>query len=100
MYDISYLKEAEIELKKIIKYYDSIEKHLGFYFDIAVEKTEMFILQNPNLMPKDEKNGTRAISIQGFPYKIIFKEKNNIIWIIAIFHQRMLPNYWNNRLRK
>jgi hypothetical protein len=33
-----------------------------------------------------------------FPYSIIFVEKPDYIWIVAVMHMKRRPSYWRQRL--
>lgn len=40
----------------------------------------------------------RMIKIHHFPYKIIYKLKEEALYIVAVAHEKQHPNYWKERV--
>lgn len=43
-------------------------------------------------------HGTRRLIFPRFPFSIVYLELEDLIWIVAIAHQRRRPGYWYERL--
>ena len=54
------------------------------------------IQESPGTWPSYD-HGTRHYIITGFPFQIIYRQRDSIIEIIAIAHGKRKPNYWSNR---
>ena len=39
-----------------------------------------------------------GISVAIFPYAVVFMEKPEHIWIVAVMHMKRRPGYWRERL--
>ena len=44
-------------------------------------------------------HGTRSCRLRRFPYGLVYVERGNIIFGIAVAHLRRRPGYWRNRLK-
>jgi plasmid stabilization system protein ParE len=43
-------------------------------------------------------HSTRRFLLQGFPYAVIYREKESAVQILAIAHGHRQPGYWKDRL--
>lgn len=55
------------------------------------------IAESPERYPRD-LHGTRRIIFPRFRFSIVYLELGELIWIVAIAHQRRRPGYWRERL--
>ncbi|MDZ7960938.1 MAG: type II toxin-antitoxin system RelE/ParE family toxin [Aulosira sp. DedQUE10] len=62
-----------------------------------VEKVILKIQQNPYLGTPHKIEGIRRYVIKSFPYLIFYTELEEVIWVIAIAHNKRKPNYWKQR---
>ncbi|HKO02845.1 MAG TPA: type II toxin-antitoxin system RelE/ParE family toxin [Thermoanaerobaculia bacterium] len=63
----------------------------------ATEKFE-FLVRFP-ASGKRTLGGARRLSLDGFPYDVVYVLRPDEIYIIAIAHHRRDPNYWLPRIR-
>ena len=85
---------------------EEINEAVGWYFKRSREAAERFltevgacparIVSGPRIFPLFTK-GTRRVVMRGFPYSVIFREKNEAILVIAIAHGKRRPGYWRGR---
>jgi plasmid stabilization system protein ParE len=54
------------------------------------------IVSQPQLYPAFTKNTRRRV-LQGFPYSVIFQEKDDAILVVAVAHAKLRPGYWRGR---
>ncbi len=100
MVKVRFLTESKNELKNILNYYSKIDPKLAQNFIIEVRLNIKLILDFPKLTPKDEKDNTQALTVDKFPYKIVFFNFNKTIWVVAIAHKKRFPKYWRKRLNR
>ena len=90
------LHEAELELQKDVEYYESKSSGLGMDFADEMKRTIQLIQESPERQPL-QKDKTRRILTNRFPYQIIYTVFKDEIWIIAFANQRRKPGYWKKR---
>jgi len=56
------------------------------------------IQQAPHRWAK-HTHGTRAYLLQRFPFRVIYIELPDAMWIVAIAHCARKPGYWKKRLK-
>jgi len=44
------------------------------------------------------KPSIRRVSLRRFPFKVIFRDVEGVVQILAVSHKRRRPDYWLNRL--
>jgi mRNA-degrading endonuclease RelE of RelBE toxin-antitoxin system len=62
----------------------------------AVEKNLALIRTNP-FIGKIDKEGNRRFRVKNFPYLLIYKIKQQTIFVLAVAHTSRKPGYWKNR---
>lgn len=89
--------EADSELIEAAIFYESRVNGLGESFLEEFDKLKLLLLRNPKIGVPVNKIFKRAV-LNRFPYSIFYSLEPNVIWILAIAHQRRRPNYWLERL--
>jgi toxin ParE1/3/4 len=72
-------------------------KGLGKRFVSAIDEALNRIERLPSIFPEVCPGVRRALVI-GFPYKVIFREANNRIIVIAVYHASRDPAGWQERI--
>lgn len=93
---VRYHPEALDELIEAARFYESKRSGLGERFITNVENAVGFIQLNPLLFREDEL-GRRKYQVKKFPYLLIYKVRNNHIFILAAAHASRKPGYWESR---
>lgn len=95
-YHVILQPEAEADLDEAFEYLQGAKKNLGF--DLLEKLTDVIILleSNPFLFQKIDGEKRRAI-IKRFKYNVIYKVKEQKVFIIAIIHGSKNPSWWQNR---
>jgi toxin ParE1/3/4 len=88
---------ARADLDAAVDYYDKQRKGLGLDFLSATERAATRISQNPLSFPLYQGTSIRRCVLRRFPYSIFFLPEDDIIWIVAIAHQKRRPDYWKHR---
>jgi plasmid stabilization system protein ParE len=60
--------------------------------DFAVER----ILEAPDRWP-EYLHGTRRYLLRRFPFNIVYRQKGDLIQIVAFAHAKRTPGYWQSR---
>lgn len=83
---------AENEYYESIEWYENSQNGLGLQFINDIEKSINLISSNPLLYPKKKGNLREAV-VTKFPFVIVFefKEKNNAIIVLSIYHTSRNP---------
>ena len=87
---------AAEELMHAAADYKAITPELGQRFALAVKKALDSIEENPKIHSPINA-GCRKCRVVRFPYKIIFREHEKGIQIIAVMHMKRRPSYWLER---
>lgn len=94
--NVQFHPDSTIELSEAAHFYEEHQEGLGERLLVAVEEAIAFIKKHPIIWHPDEQ-GRRKHRVKRFPYLIIFKIKNDTIFILAIAHTSRHPGYWKMR---
>ena len=97
MKPVAYHRLAENELIESARFYEQRREFLGDNFLGAIEETLKKIQRHPDL-GKPGKFQTRSWKTKRFPFRVVYFEQTERIWIVAIAHLSRKPNYWLERL--
>jgi hypothetical protein len=89
-------REVWDELDEAIAYYELRQAGLGKRFREAVQDAFDKISRSPAAF-SPTKGGHRKCLVEGFPYTVIYKERDADVWIAAVAHQKRRPGYWSHR---
>jgi plasmid stabilization system protein ParE len=98
MKPVAYHRLAASELIKSAEFYERRNPTLGEAFLSNVEVMLAKIQRAPEF-GKPGKFGTRSWKIRRFPFRIVYLEKPDRFWIVAIAHLSRRPDYWIRRPR-
>ena len=86
---------------------EEINEAFDWYFKRSPEAAEAFLTEigaslaqiaaHPQLYSTYTKNTRRRV-LSGFPYSVIFQEKDDIILVVAVAHAKRRPGYWRKRI--
>ncbi len=89
---------ALIDLKESIEYYNLQQENLGDDFAGKINSTFERIKENPKQFPKEFKEMRKA-QTERFPFNIFFVSRENIAYILGIFHSRRNPKILKDRYK-
>jgi toxin ParE1/3/4 len=89
--------EADEEFAEAVRWYSQISSDLGVRFYRATERLFREVCADPRLFRKFDPPARRHFS-RDFPYAVIFLEKPDCVWIVAVMHMKRRPGYWRVRL--
>ncbi len=99
MTPVTILREAEIELREAVEFYENRCVGLGLDFEREIKTALELIQQSPGRWPV-HKGGTRRYLVHRFPYFVVYILQKDHIWIIAFAHCRRRPKYWSGRAKR
>lgn len=88
---------ADQELGEVALYYERQADGLGRDFLAEFDRTLAFLLQFPGA-GRVIGNRSRRVSLQRFPYHVIYHIDPDRVFILAVAHHRRLPGYWRSRI--
>jgi len=89
---------AEAEHFEAIAFFESRQVGLGASYLIEFEGVMEKVVQNPHHYTIERKPNIRRVSLRRFPFKVIFREAEEVVQILAVSHKRRRPDYWLDRL--
>jgi plasmid stabilization system protein ParE len=89
--------EADEEYVGAVQYYANIALELGIRFYDEIESLIREIRASPQRFRKFDPPAQRHFS-RDFPYAVIFLDRPEHVWIVAVMHMKRHPGYWRNRL--
>jgi hypothetical protein len=81
-----------------VDYYEERRKGLGRDFATEVYSAIERIAVCPKAWTAVE-NGIRRCLVRRFPYGVIYSERGDKIYILAVMHLRRNPDYWKHRIQ-
>ena len=96
-YQLKFTDDAKQDIKQASIWYNKKRKNLGKEFLNNVELILLNLQQNPNQFVIIYKN-VRKVSVNRFPYTILYVIRSKKIIIFAVFHTSRNPNIWKTRI--
>jgi len=89
---------ASDEFTEAIRWYEGKRTGLGGEFYDAVVRATDLIREHPAIGQSVELPPRyRQLVVDRFPFKVIYRERADDIYIVAIAHSSRRPGYWRNR---
>ncbi|MDT0619195.1 type II toxin-antitoxin system RelE/ParE family toxin [Salinisphaera sp. P385] len=99
MKPVRLLRSARADLRAQNAYYRGLDSTLGRRFLLAVDRSLAAIPENPQAMAIIDLN-VRRWPVTGFPHGILYRENEQEIIVLGIFHPQLDPKRWRQRLRE
>lgn len=87
---------AETEFAEAAGFYLARNPRLAVEFTEAVEEAFRFVRENMGA-GTPVRGALRSWLVRRFPYRVIYREEESRIYVLAIAHHRRRPNYWHRR---
>lgn len=97
MKSVTLHEAAEAELRAALDYYENQRSGLGRELRLMFEAALRSVRANPCSFPLEEDGGFRFALFRRFPYKLVFLDLEDHLWIVAVAHLRRRPRYWVTR---
>jgi plasmid stabilization system protein ParE len=95
---VVYHRLAANELWKSADFYEKRRPFWGDVFVAAVEVTWAIAQKHP-LLGRPEAHGARSLRVKRFPFRVVYLDQSDRLWIVAVAHQSRRPGYWTRRLQ-
>jgi toxin ParE1/3/4 len=79
-------------------HYEHERPGLGEEFESALQDTYASILKSPNAFPLTPFKARKA-SVRGFPYKVVYVQRDFGLIVVSIFHTARDPKTWLKRIK-
>lgn len=89
--------EALAELERAKAWYDGQRPGLGESFFQEITAAISRIQEAPNTWPAYGQ-GTRCFLVHRFPFAVIYSQRSNGLFVVAVMHLKRRPGYWQSRL--
>lgn len=90
------LDEAILEIDEAIECYKAISHNLSGDLQMKILEALEWILKNPEAIPPI-RAGYRKVNLQRFPYKIVYRVKDETVVVVARQHHKRKPFHWKGR---
>jgi len=98
MRQIAFRQQARRELDEAGDWYEQERSGLGLEFFAEIEHLLHRVTSNPEQFPVLYR-GTRKAVARRFPFCVYFRERGQIIVVVAVFHSARNPAAWKNRIK-
>jgi len=88
---------AREELQHAARSYEQAQEGLGVRFTRAVRSTMARIEFNPEWF-RIIGDDVRKCRVPRFPYGVLFRQRPDGLYIVAVMHLHRDPDYWKDRL--
>ncbi len=89
--------EARLELVEAAQYYATLFPGLGQRFYAVIDRLIAEACASPGTFRYIRKPARRHFTRE-FPYGIIYLDRPEDLWIVAVMHLRRRPGYWQHRM--
>jgi toxin ParE1/3/4 len=88
---------ARAELIEAVAYYEQQSPGLGEGLYDEIRRMTAAIEQAPHQYPSG-RHGSRRILGRRFPYSLVYIERPDCVYIVAVAHAKRRPDYWQARV--
>ena len=91
-------KAAEQEMLVAADWYEDRQPGVGRDFLDAVDVTFRLVQSLPGVGSASRwEEDVRNISLEGFPFSVVYRELEDAVYVIAVAHDKRRPGYWRSR---
>ena len=98
MRQIVFRQQARRELDEAGDWYEQERIGLGLEFFAEIERLLHRVTSNPEHFSILYR-GTRKAVARRFPYCVYFRERNQHVVVVAVFHSARNPEAWKSRVK-
>jgi plasmid stabilization system protein ParE len=99
MTGVRFHREADEDLSEAREWYEQRSEFAAQAFSPEIAHAIDRILEAPHRYPKGRR-GERCFVLDRFPYTILYRVREDHIYITAVAHQSRRPGYWRHRDRE
>lgn len=98
-YRDAYLEGAIEDLIEVQDFYEQQSQGSGIEFAEAVTTRLDLVLEFPEAHVVFSEPGVRRVSVGSFPFFVIYKLVEDVVYVIAVVHKKRNPRFWLPRLK-
>ncbi len=89
---------ATAELTHAIRWYEQQRTGLGGELLDAITETIDLIRTHPEIgVPRPTRRPSRQLHVNRFPYNVVYRIRDNDVYVVAVAHTSRRPDYWKDR---
>jgi plasmid stabilization system protein ParE len=89
---------AAAELIDAIRWYEEQRSGLGAELFDAITETIELIRAHPEIgAPRATRQQSRQLRVNRFPYNVVYRIREDDIYVVAVAHTSRRPGYWRDR---
>jgi len=96
MNEIEFHPDVATDIKESFDWYQKLADGLGDDFLNELESAYQAVSELPNIWPKFQNNFRRFL-LSKFPFSIIYRASNELVYVVAVMHNSRKPKYWLKR---
>ena len=97
MPDVFLGEEAEVDYQQELDWYAERSATAADGFEAAFARTVREIGEDPNRFPACDEPGFRYVSLDRYPFSVIFRVTESAVQVIAVAHAKRKSGYWISR---
>jgi plasmid stabilization system protein ParE len=94
--NLSFHPEVADEISASYRWYQEQAEGLGDDFLAELESAYQAVVEFPETWPLFHKKFRRYL-LPRFPFSVIYREKGDVIFVLAVMHNSRKPGYWSAR---
>ena len=98
MKPVRFLQSASEDIRRDKSYYRKIYPELARRFQTAVETAVKAVASQPLAMQVLEHE-VRRWPLETFPHGVLYRDEEEFILVLAVFHPNQTPEKWQERAR-
>jgi plasmid stabilization system protein ParE len=98
MKQVIFRREARRDALEAYAWYEEQEPGLGAEFRGELDAAVHRLQRSPESFPVVYR-GARRARLKRFPYGVLFREVEDVLVVLAVFHARRSPRAWSRRAR-
>jgi plasmid stabilization system protein ParE len=97
--NIEFYPLARVEAKEAAAWYDHRSLRASVAFERALSEAIDQAANYPGRWPRC-LHGTRYVRLRRFPYVLVYLQREDVQFVVAVAHLHRRPGYWKKRLPK
>ena len=93
---LKYHPDAVEEILAAVRWYVDKSSEVAIKFDQQLRHAEQQIVAQPEAWGP-YLHGTRCYKLKGFPYGVIYQQRQGYLLGVAVAHLHRKPGYWKSR---
>lgn len=90
--------EAEAELKTSERWYAQRSPTAAAAFLAEFNAALARIAESPETWPR-YRRGTRHFVLRRFPFSVVYRIEDEVVYVVAVAHAKRRPEYWRRRTK-